>query len=186
MNDLPPHTYFVAVFLVGWVVFGVRALRSNDPQLPHYIRPLLLIPVVLMFALLCADLSIELRKANQRSEVRDVIRSVTSDDYTATVNGSLVANPSPIVRALLGMGAVDANHSGPRRERKIDFVLISKNRQVSLSLFQDGSTDNEYWVFSRHSVSYAISRVKIDDLSSLAINGPAPSVKPPSEVVRPD
>lgn len=72
-----------------------------------------------------ADFSIEWRKAKARSEVQDTIRFFTSDDYTATVNGNLIADPAPIVQALLEMRGVDASHTWPRREKRLSLAYRS-------------------------------------------------------------
>lgn len=177
MNDLPPHTYFLGLVFVGWVVLALLFYFASDSPIPRRIRPFLAIPCLFVLAMFFADFSIEWRKVEARSEVRDMIRSVTSDDYTATVNGILIAAPSPIAQALLEMGGVDANHAWPRRDKRLSLALNSAHQQVVLSLVQDSRDEHEYWVFSsQHSASYesrhAVSRIRINDLDFLAEHRP--------------
>jgi len=184
MIDLPTGIYVFAFGLFGLLALAVFYLRrafSNDSPFPRRIHifsiPCLLI-LLTSLVVLFAEVSRERGKVDVRSEVRDAIRSVTSGEFTATANGQMITNPSPIVQALLSMRGVGPNHSYPSQTKKrFDVVLISQDAKVRILLLQDDHNENAYWVFSpRHtafrSPKHAVSRIRLDDASYLPVDQP--------------
>jgi hypothetical protein len=132
---------FVALplFAINWFRYESSRRGGSRPFQPF---PVISLSVFAGSALLLLVIS-ETIASQARSEVTTFIRD--ANGAKVTVNGEVVADPAPILRALRWVLGTMPHHSLPTTPLHV--VIRGKNGSLELDLARDSARPREYWVF---------------------------------------
>ena len=126
------------LFAINWFRYE-SSRRSGSPSQPF---PVISLSVFVGSVLLLLVIS-ETIASQARSEVTTFIRD--ANGAKVTVNGEVVADPAPILRALHWVLGAMPHHSLPTTPLHV--VIRGKNGSLELDLARDSARPREYWVF---------------------------------------
>jgi hypothetical protein len=152
----------VAPFMLfKWIRYVSSTVRGSTVprRLPVVSLGLFGVPILLGFAI------VNIIASTARSEVRTFLNGLQETEVS--INGVVVANPTPVLNALRSMTMMPLHHSSPTT--RVHIVIRSNKGDLAVDLARDSHRAQEYWVFYPRYVatnSNEIDRIISSDFDS--------------------